>query len=112
MRFLKTIDVLGQKYRIYRKNLAEMPDDEGECDYDKHHIYLREGCSVDVLQHELRHAYWHHSGIGTYFAELTGLRGKKLADAEERFIRLDTPACLLTWRAAGLLRGRRNREIS
>ena len=110
MKYLKTVDVCGQAYRVYRCTLAEMPDSHGECVYEQHKIKLREGCDADTFQHELRHAYWHHSGLGVIFADITGLKGKKLEEAEELFLRVDTPACLATWRSAGLLKGRKPRE--
>jgi hypothetical protein len=107
---LKVVDIIGQNYTIYRARMAEMPDLCGLCDFTGRRILIREDVRGDAfhdtLQHELRHAYWNAAGLGSYFANITKLKGAKLSEAEETFIRLDTPACLATWKSAGLLRGR------
>lgn len=114
MHYVKSVNVCGvYPYRIYRARPSEMeaPDDEGNTQLATRKILLRDDLDPKRLEetfhHELRHAYWEASGLGSFFAQLTGLAADRLDQAEETFIRLDTPACLSTFRAAGLLRGRR-----
>jgi hypothetical protein len=100
------------EYRVYRAKASEMPEptDEGVTHIEDRKILIREDLDKarygEVLQHELRHAWWDASGLGAYFASVTKLSGKKLEEAEEIFIRMDTPAGLSTMKSFGLLRGR------
>lgn len=73
----KSINVLGTKYKIKLTNeseLAEILNSNdikvfGLCDYSKKMIYLDETLPKVVLEetlrHELVHAFFHESGLGT-----------------------------------------------
>jgi Zn-dependent peptidase ImmA (M78 family) len=116
MRYIKTVLVCGvSPYRIYKANVSEFKHEDGsECngmtDPDKRKIYIDEALNRtqynETLQHELRHAWWLESGLANFFAGITKLKGAKLEEAEETFIRIDTPACISTMRSAGLLKGK------
>lgn len=115
MRFVKTVLVCGVcPYRIYKAKPPEFQSEdeslEGLTNYDDRKIFISECLDRirydEVLQHELRHAWWHESGMGNLFATLTKLKGDKLIAAEETLIRMDTTAGMATLKSAGLPRGR------
>ena len=112
MRFLKTIEVCGQPYRIFRGSMKEMPDHEGWCLYVEKKIAIREdrkGRAFDgVLFHELLHAVVHESGCGGHFAEVTRLKGARLMKAEETFVQILSAGLPQALMSAGLLRRRRS----
>ena len=112
MRFLKSIEVCGTPYKVCRGSMKEMPEHEGWCDFAAKKIAIREdrkGRAFDsVLFHELLHATVHESGCGGHFAEVTRLRGARLAKAEETFVQILSAGLPQALLSAGLLRRRRS----
>lgn len=125
MQFLVRLEVLDQPWEVWEVQPGEVPDmgetDNGQTDPEALRVYIRAGLLparfVDTYAHELTHVLLDVFGLGQWLENLAPER----TELAEEFVRLFTPALLVTWGAAGLIkdvsyedlarRGRGNRRF-
>ena len=115
MKFLRKLEVCGQVYRVYRGTVAEMADTEGECDFARKRIAVRDDGSGRVnaatFFHELLHAVVHESGARAHLHGITR-KGLSLEKAEETLVSILAASLPAALRSAGVLRGRKPKETA
>ncbi len=88
-------------YRVVYATPEEVPDlaeNEGCCCKSLNTIYIRAGMPPsrmrDTLVHEVLHAFLEASGIGSFLASASNLKGDGYDVFEETFVRLVTPSVI------------------
>lgn len=112
MKKIGEVEICGMRYDI--KTAAEVNDEDTECygylDVDTHSIVIQEGLTPDrfenTLVHEVMHACFDASGLGTALAGVLK-RGAKIDDVEEQIVRGLTSTLIGSLRSIGLLRKKR-----
>lgn len=101
MREVRKLTICGLTYRVVYATADEvhhLEDTDGYCSMATNTIYVRSGMpktrTRDALVHELMHAFFEASGVGSFMKD--NFRGDEEAfdKFEETFIRLTVPSLL------------------
>lgn len=112
MKKIGEVEICGMRYDIRTDTKLNVENAEcyGYLDVDTHSIVIQEGLTPDrfenTLVHEIMHACFDASGLGT---ALSGAlkRGTKLDDVEEQIVRGLTSTLIGSLRSIGLITKKR-----
>lgn len=106
MKLWRKVSVGHVSYSIYFASVDECPDLEAADGITKHHkgqIIVRDDLPSDqkleVVCHELQHAYMRASGILEYLGQIVG--ASRIDAVEETLVSLQSPVLLTTFISAG-----------
>lgn len=105
MKIVGHVDICGFDYSIClasSKEVSELQNADGWCDWENCRIYLRNNLSKkrlkDTLMHEILHAIFESSGISGQLLLLKNKDFDAAEELEELIIRMLTPNMLLVMR--------------